>query len=186
MAPIVKGLMELCRGMVKANPSIGHDRAFTLMGDAKPNLREHPHRSSVADPRKLGHGSDHDEIFFHLRHARFLCLNLEPLADGDFDVLDRFFPRVALGMATGQRWATHRPSFFRLNQANSILHGDFMAQLDCGCNASSRRLPAAKPSPGKPKSPKNPSSSLFEMTSFQPDSGAGLEAIQRFVSCQSV
>ena len=100
-----------------------------------PIFREHPHRDGAADARKLGHGSNNNEIFFHLRHARFLCLNSEPLADGVFDVLHSFFPCVALRMATGQRWATHRPPFFGLNQANTILHGSLMAQLDWGCNA---------------------------------------------------
>jgi hypothetical protein len=69
--------------------------------DPEVNLFENANRVVMANPRKLQHRLNSDDLFLDTAYATLLGLDLQPLANGYFDVSDRFFARSAFGMATG-------------------------------------------------------------------------------------
>ena len=122
----------------QARIAVGHHGVLAFVRDAEAELGEDAHGGGAADARQLGHGSDDDDILLDFRDPGFLRLDLQPFPDGGLDILDGLLPRGTLGMATGQHRATDCPTFFGLNQANSIFHGRFIVRMEPGCNAIGR------------------------------------------------
>jgi hypothetical protein len=106
----------------EADFPVRHNRVLAFAGNPKTNLFENANSVVMANPGKLRHRLNSDDLFLDTTDATFLGLDLQPLANGYFDIFDGFFARNALGMATGQGGAAHCPTFFRLNKPYAVVH----------------------------------------------------------------